>query len=145
MIFLDANFFLRFLTVPADDFSARAQGQAKMLLAAVRDGAETATTTELVLHEVCFVLTSKRHYGYASADAIQVVRPLLRYRSLRLGPGEKEIILRALEIWEQDPKLEFADSAIAARCEANGWELATFDERLGSLPSVTRWQPTDPT
>ena len=41
---------------------------------------------------------------------------------------------RALDLGTK-PKLEFADSVIAARCEINGWELATFDETLGSFPT----------
>jgi len=141
MIFLDANVFLRFLTAPTDAATARAQEQATQLFEQVRTRQVEATTTELVLHEVLFVLTSRRQYGVPYVDAIQALRPLIHFRSLRFGSGEKDIILRALDICEQNPRLEFADSAIAARCEANGWELATFDESLAAVPSVTRWQP----
>jgi predicted nucleic acid-binding protein len=141
VIFLDANVFLRFLTAPVDGPGARMKGQARDLFHAVRAGTTGATTTELVIHEVCYVLTSKKHYGLAHHEAIRLVRPLLRFRSLKLASGERQILLRAFEIWEGNPKLEFSDSVIAARCEANGWELATFDEQLGSLPNVSRWMP----
>ena len=63
---------------------------------------------------------------------------------MRLDPRDRSVIFRALDLCEARPSLGFADSVIAARCELNGWELATFDEKLGSLTSVTRWQPTDP-
>ena len=139
MIFLDTNIILRYLTTPTNTFSARAQEVATELLENVRAGRVEVFTTELVIHEVLIVATSRRHYGMTAALAIQLVRPLIRYRSMRFSPGEKDIILRALDIWERNPKLEFADSAIAARCEANRWELATFDEELGSLPGITRW------
>jgi predicted nucleic acid-binding protein len=39
------------------------------------------------------------------------------------------------------PALEFADAIIAARCKRLNTPLATFDERLAKLATVTRWQP----
>jgi predicted nucleic acid-binding protein len=142
VIFLDANLFLRFLTQPTDHNSRRFQQIASDLLHDIRAGAVEASTSELVIHEVCFVLTSKRQYGLSHDDAIRMLRPILRFNALKFSPGDKRIILRGFEIWERNPRLEFADSVIAARCEANGWELATFDEDLlGTFPTITRWRP----
>ncbi|HYP59865.1 MAG TPA: type II toxin-antitoxin system VapC family toxin [Thermomicrobiales bacterium] len=141
MIFLDTNIFLRLLTKATTGATQQMKIQVRTLFNDIQSSRVEAMTSEVVLHEVFYILTSKRQYGVPSADAIAMLRPLLRFRSLRLGPGDKEIVLRALEIWEQNLKLEFADSVIAARCEVNGWELATFDETLGSVPHITRWQP----
>ena len=110
----------------------------------VESGALEVTTSEVVLHEVLYLLTARHHYGYAPEDAIEFVEYLIQLPGFRFAPGELEIYLRAMSIWRSRSSLGFADSVIAARCEVNGWELATFDEKLGSLPSVTRWQPTDP-
>lgn len=139
MIFLDSNVFLRLLTESTDAASTQMKSRARHLFHRIRAEEIEATTSEVVLHEISYVLTSKRHYGVSSVEVIRMLRPLIGLRSLHLGSSEKSIILRALDIWEQNPKLEFADSVIAARCEARGWELATFDEELGALPNLSRW------
>jgi predicted nucleic acid-binding protein len=64
---------------------------------------------------------------------------LLRLPGLKFGRGEKRVFLRALEIAAAQPKLEFADAVIAARCEGTELQLATFDEQLAKQPGVTRW------
>jgi predicted nucleic acid-binding protein len=143
MIFLDANFFLRYIVRVETEEQSRMQRLAENFMLALETGAIEATTSEVVLHEVCYVMTSRRQYGASVHEAITALEPILRLSALKFPPGDKEIYLRALSIWQQYPKLEFADSVIAARCEVNGWELATFDETLGSLPSITRWQPAE--
>ena len=140
MIFLDSDIFLRFLTAPTDDASALLKERARDLFHGILSGSIEATTSEVVLHEVSYVLTSRRQYGIPASEVIRMLRPLIVLRSLKLGAGEKSVVLRALDLWDRHPTLEFSDSVIAARCEANNWELATFDEQLGSLPEITRWQ-----
>lgn len=54
--FLDANIFLRFLTGDNPDQSQRAYG----LLQRIENGEIAATTSEAVVLEVVFVLSSKR-------------------------------------------------------------------------------------
>ena len=141
MIFLDANLILRYIANVETDDQVRMQRVAGDLMLALEAGIVEATTSEVVLHEVCFVMTSRRQYGVSVNDAITALEPILRLPALKFPSGDREIYLRALEIWERNPKLEFSDSVIAARCEINGWELATFDETLGSLPNVARWHP----
>lgn len=143
MIFLDANFFLRYIVRVETDEQLRMQRIAEDFLLALESGATEATTSEVVLHEVCYVMTSRRQYDASVDEAVTALEPILRLAALKFPSGDREIYLRALSIWQKYPKLEFADSVIAARCEVNGWELATFDKRLGSLPTVTRWQPSD--
>jgi predicted nucleic acid-binding protein len=142
MIFLDTNIFLRLLTSPTDTATERMHHVAVRLFTDIRDGVVEATTTDLVLHEIFYVLTSKRQYGLPDALAIGMVKPIIGYRGLKLPRAERDIILRAIDIWERNPKLEFADSIVVARGQANGWHLATFDKALASIPEVTRWEPT---
>jgi predicted nucleic acid-binding protein len=143
MIFLDANFFLRYLVQPSpgDPNGQANQVIATALFAAIDHGEEEATTTEVVLHEVCYVLASKRHYNLPPADIATYLAPILRMPGLKLARGEKRLYLRALDIYVAHPVLEFADTVVAARCERLGVPLATFDERLGRLPFLTRWRP----
>jgi predicted nucleic acid-binding protein len=134
VIFLDANILLRYLAPADSEALRRMRSTARSLLLRLEAGEIEATTSEVVL-------TSPKQYGIPVEQAIAAIEPILRLRAIRFPPGDAEIYLRALQIWKRNPKLEFSDSVIAARCEANGWQLATFDRVLGSLPEVDRWQP----
>ena len=59
MIFLDTYIFLRYLVQSTTPASAAMQATATALFAAVERGEETVTTSEVVLHEVCYVLAAK--------------------------------------------------------------------------------------
>jgi predicted nucleic acid-binding protein len=118
--------------------TTRMADEASALMAAVDRGELEATTSEVVVHEVCYVLASKKHYQLPPADIAAYLTPLIQMPGLKLNRGEKRMLLRALEIYTAHPKLEFADSIIAARCELGSYELATFDKALGSLSTITR-------
>ena len=141
MIFLDTNVFLRHLTEAPDARTQRFQDIAEALFLAVEEGTAEATTSELVLHETMYFLTHRNFYNYPTEQAVTSVRALLQLRGIRLSTSDRMVIFRALDLLEERPSLGFADSMIAARCEHHGWELATFDEQLGSLPEITRWSP----
>ncbi len=141
MIFLDANIFLRYLVSPTDDATSRMRSASEQLFLQIRDGLVEATTSEVVIHQVCFILRSNRSYRVPAEQVIDFMTHLLTLSGMRFQSGERRLLLRAFELWRSRPSLGFADSMIAARCEHHGWELATFDEQLGSLPSVTRWSP----
>jgi predicted nucleic acid-binding protein len=140
MIFVDTNVFLRFLTKPSDSASADMNRIASGLFERVASGEAEITTSEVVLHEVCYVMMSAKHYGLPAGTVVDLMRTLLNLKGFRFDAGEKSIYLRALDILASDPKLEYADAVIAARVERLGIPLATFDERLGNLASITRWQ-----
>ena len=143
MIFLDANIFLRHLVRPATPETERMEAIVSTLFAAIERGDQEATTSEVVLHEVCYVLASKKHYHLSAVDIAAYLIPMLRMPGLKLGRGEKRLYVRALEIYVANPKLEFADAIIAARCETAGMELATFDEKLAKVPTIIRWRWPD--
>src|SRR4051812_7951490 len=138
MIFLDANIFLRFIVQPTSSETVAMHDRAANLFRALEEGMLRATTSEVVLHEVSFVLASKKHYGLSAEAIARILRPLIELPALRFRRGERRIFLRALEIYSAYPKLEFSDSVIAARCESGELELATFDESLAALPTIRR-------
>jgi predicted nucleic acid-binding protein len=144
MIFLDANIFLRYLTQSADPEVQRMGRVAKDLIDSVDRGEENATTSEVALHEVAYILASKAHYCLPVPDIVAFLRVILQMPGLKLPRGDKKLYLRALDIYSANPKLEFSDSIIAARVERLGVPLATFDEALAKLPFITRWQPDGP-
>jgi predicted nucleic acid-binding protein len=111
------------------------------LFTAVANGEEEITTSEVVLHEICFVLGSAKHYRLDANQISDYLRPLIRMSGFKFARGEKAIYLRALEIFSTFPKLEFADSVIAARAERLELPLATFDRRLSKMSFVNLWTP----
>jgi predicted nucleic acid-binding protein len=61
MIFLDANFLIRYSTQPETPEEAAMTTTASLLFDAIDRGEEEATTSEVVLHEVAYILASKKH------------------------------------------------------------------------------------
>ena len=137
MIFLDTNIILRFLMKPTDANSARMGAAAQSLIEAIESGNVEATLSEVVFHEVCYVLGAKSHFGLDWSQIADILAPILEMRSLKLSPLERNIYLRALEIAANDPKLESADALILARCEHESHDLATFDRRMRRHASVS--------
>lgn len=130
MIFLDTNVILRFLTEPSDEKAAEMATAARKLVEEIEAGRVEATISEVVFHEVCFVLAAKSHYGLDWGQIAEILSPILEMRSLKLTTQERAIYLRALEIAANAPKLESADALILARCEHESHDLATFDRRM---------------
>jgi len=142
MIFLDANYFLRFL-VQTDTLDNQIKHEmAASLFDALEVGETEATTSEAALAEVAFVLASKRQYNLPAGDVAAYLAPIIRLPGLRLPRGRKRLYLRALEIWTEHPGLGFVDALTAATVEHSEMLLATFDSDFDAFPDVRRWQPS---
>lgn len=135
MIFVDASTFLRYIAravTPQDEANAY---RARTLFNAVSAGTEQITTSEAILAEVVFILSHPRHYGAPRLDVATDLGSLLRPRGCKLA--EKDVCLRALNLWVAHPKLSFPDALGAAYSELRGYDLATFDVALSRTPGVT--------
>lgn len=141
MTFLDASFIVRHLVTPTTVEQRTMAETAHALFAAVRRGDELVTTTEVVLHEVAYVLASKHHYNQPPAAIVASLRALLLLPGFTLPRGLKRRYLRALDIYASYPALGFADAIVAAAAEQLGFPLATFDAHFNRLSGLTRWQP----
>lgn len=130
MIFLDTNYFLRYLVHPDTPESEEMARTARSVFEAVAQGSEQITTTEVVLHEVAYILASKAHYNQTVEDIT---------RGLRMHPGAKRRYLRALDLWDSQPRLGLADAIIAASVKEQDIPLATFDSHFASVPSIRLW------
>lgn len=139
MIFLDANVFLRAIAPAPDESTRRRQVLARALFKRVEAGELDVTTSEVVLHETCFTLSSPRQYGAAPSAFVPDLAYLLSLAGMRFPRGDQAVYRRALELYLERPKLEFSDAVIAARCEAAGHDLATFDRHFDAIPTVQRW------
>jgi predicted nucleic acid-binding protein len=143
VIFLDANVLLRVLTAPATPQDIARQTQAISLLSRASADEVQVTFSEVVLHEVSYVLTSPRQYGFTPDQAIPMLRSILGIRGLLLPENDLAIFQLALDLWERYPKLEFSDAVIATRCEQRDCELASFDRHFDAVPSIRRWVPDE--
>jgi len=144
MIFLDTNLFQRFFVAPVTDQDRIWQAQAIGLMNAVKDGTIHATCSEVVIHEVCQILVSKRQCGMPTLDIVDFAQSVLSFASMRFDGEQGTLFLRALGIWADHPRLEFSDLVIAARSERSGHELATCDRHFRDLPFLEFWPPEIP-
>jgi predicted nucleic acid-binding protein len=141
MIFLDANVFLRYLIWPDDSHNRILHEAAVALLAAIEQGEEKGTTSEAVIAEVAFVLTSKRQYQLTVDEAAAFLTTVLQLPGLELPRGRKRLYRRAAEIWTEHPGLGFVDALTAATVELSGMRLATFDSDFDVFPGIACWAP----
>ncbi len=139
MIFLDANILLRALVRSPDPRIRRMNQIAGDLLRAAERGDVEVTTSDAVIAEVAFILTSRAHYQLAASDAAGRIATLVRLRGVKLR--DKRIVLRALDLWTANPNLGFVDALTASYAQQPGVELATFDSDFDHLPEIVRWSP----
>ncbi len=134
MRFIDANVFLRYLT--KDDPEKASASYA--LLKRLEDGSEEATTSEVILAEVVYVLTRGRH-GLSREDAGLRLRAIVDARGLRLP--DKAVVQHALTLY-LTRSLDFEDCLIIARMHSEGIEaLYSYDKDFDRVPGITRMEP----
>ena len=138
MIFVDANVFLRALVRPSDEQVQRMHDAAVALFRRAEKGEIELTTSDAVIAEVAFILTSKAHYHLDPDDAAGRLAAMLRLRGLRMP--QKRILLRALDLWTTYPALGFVDVLTASYSQQAGIELATFDAHFDRFTDIARWQ-----
>jgi predicted nucleic acid-binding protein len=141
MILVDTNMILRYLVQPpASEFDAQAMAARDLFAAAERNEAQI-TTTEIVVHEVAFVLASKRQYGRPVDEIVTAMTNVIRLPGMRLPRGDKRRYLTALDLWARYPSIGFADALIVITAQARGAQLATFDKKIRRIPNISLWQP----
>lgn len=100
--FVDANIFIRALIVEAPEVSARCGA-----LFERADNEEVSLfTSEAIIAEVVYVLSSARIYRVPRADVAAKLRPLLLCRGLMLE--HKASVLAAIDLYESST-LDFED------------------------------------
>ena len=137
MRFLDTNIILRYLT---RDDPAKAQA-CFLLFQQVKQGSEQLQTTESVIAEATYVLTSPRHpYKLDHATITALLLPIVRLRSLKIP--RKRVVIRALELYEQYPRLDFEDCLnVATMTQDNLQEIVSYDRGFDNVPGITRQEP----
>jgi predicted nucleic acid-binding protein len=134
--FIDANVFIRHL---ADDHPVHSPAS-KQLIADIENGRLAVWTTDLVVAEVVWVLTSRSLYGMTRDQVQDTMLPIIELGSLHLEG--KRLYRRAFEIYVSK-NVDFIDAVHAARIEhLDPPHLLSFDRDYDRIPSVFRIEPT---
>ncbi len=131
--FVDANIFLRFLLNDHPIWSLAC----KRLFLAVEAGDEEVWTSDIIISEVVYVLSSL--YKVSRQDIAASLLPLLRLRGLRLP--SKRLYPRIFQLYTTT-NLSYADCHSAALIESRGQrELYSYDQGFKKLPTLKRLEP----
>ena len=139
MIFIDANYFIRAIAQSVTPQDAIMAEQAKTLFRRVAASEVEAMTSEAIIAEVVFILSSPRHMKLPPAEVSARVKLFLQLPGLYVP--QKRLYLRALDLYVSHPRLRFVDCLCAAHGEQPGVELASFDRDLNRVPGLARYQP----
>lgn len=133
--FLDTNIFIRYFTKDDPVKAARCFE----LIQRLKRGEERATTSESVLAEVVYVLSSKRHYGLPRDVIRKHLGPVIELRGLRLS--SKTLYLRALELYVAH-EIDFEDALTATHVELQGLKaVLSYDRGFDEIVGDAREEP----
>lgn len=136
---LDTNIFLRYI-MPTD---MRKHGECDRLFDRLRNSQEEAMTTQVVIHEVCYVLSASgpNFYNLSHQDVRDRLYPLLELDSLHIK--DKDVCLDALNTFAQREYIDYSDALLVAYVrnhEAQG--VCSYDAKsLGKIPDANRSIP----
>lgn len=136
MRFVDTNVILRYLT--RDD--PKKAERVAALLHALRGGREEATTSEAIIAEVVFTLTSKNLYALDRQRVHDLVQPIIELKGLRLP--DRAVFLRALSLFVAHRAISFPDALAAAHVEVRGYDaILSFDRGFDRVAGIRRDEP----
>jgi len=135
MHFIDTNIFIRYFTRDDPD-KAKACFE---LFKRASTNEIILTTTESVISEVVYVLSSKKTYNLPRLDIRARLYPLLSIKGLRLP--QRKVMLRALDLYAAY-NIDFEDALIVAQMERQSInELYSYDRGFDRVTGITRHEP----
>jgi len=136
MKFVDTNIFVRFL---AEDDPSKADAT-RNWFDELQQGDEEATTSELVIGEVVYVLSSRNLYAMDRSEIAARLAVLVSLPQLRIE--NRAALLQALGIYAEQRRLDFTDALTVAHMERLHIEEVLSDDRdFDAVPGVTRIEP----
>jgi predicted nucleic acid-binding protein len=139
--FVDTNVFLRVL---ARDNASRLAASLALFKRAER-GEVDLVTSEAIVAEVVYVLSSNVLYKLVRADIVKLLKPMLDIRGLKID--RKPDVLAALNLYETS-RLDFEDClAIAHSMRRTKGRIYSYDRDFDRVSGVQRLEPpaADPT
>ena len=136
MRLIDTNIIIRYLTKD-DPVKAAA---CHRLIHDVKTGKDRAETTESVIAEAVYILSSSKHYNLSHDDVVTNLAPVVQLRGLTVP--RKRILLRALALYKQYRHLDFEDCINATTVQANSSSaIVSYDRGYDKIPGLTRQEP----
>jgi predicted nucleic acid-binding protein len=133
--FVDTNIILRYLI--GDDLEKMRACYA--LFKAADNNELTLTTSESVIAEAVFVLSSKKHYGFPAEEIKKRLMPILAIRGLRLE--HQPTLKRALDLFAE-LEIDFEDCLCIAHIERQQLqEIYSYDQDFDCAANVKRIEP----
>ncbi len=133
--FLDSNVFLRYFTRDDPDKAQRCYE----LFQRVQSGAEQVTTSESVIAEVVYVLSSPRLYAVPRTDIQALLLSILTLRGMRLP--NRRLYVRALDVYAEH-NIDFKDALTVAHVERKRLDaILSYDRDFDQVASVRREEP----
>ena len=135
MRFIDANVFIRHLT---GDDPEKAQACLELFQRARRK--EIAlTTSQAVIAEVVYVLSSKQLYNLSPQEIRALLYPLLSLPGLKLP--YRRMYLRALDLYATY-QIDFEDALVVAQMERQEIsEVYSYDRDFDQVSGIIRLEP----
>lgn len=125
MIFIDTNYFLRFLLADI----TQQHDEAKTLFLAAAEGKKNIFTSSIVIFELYWVLTS--FYGKSKKDVASTLEQVLAMHFV--GIAERDIFINAVSLYKKSScDLEDAYNINFAKVKG-AKEFKTFDKKLQRL------------
>jgi predicted nucleic acid-binding protein len=134
MKWLDTNILIRYLTGD-DPVKARACLE---LFKRVADGVEELTTSETIIAEVTYVLSSQ--YDLTHAEIADRLQPLLEMSGLKLT--HKRVVQQAMERYGGSTHLDFEDALSVEHMNRIGiHEIISYDRDFDRVSEISRLEP----
>jgi len=133
--FLDTNIFLRVLIREEQ----QSHDECLSLLKAVKAGHVRAVTSDIVLAEVAWTLSS--YYQFSREKTAQALESIIQLRNLQFTSPPDRFL--TVQLYRQQP-VKYIDAAIAAlpQLQSQAWELISYDKDFDRL-SVRRCVPSE--
>ena len=136
MKFVDTNIFVRYL---AGDDPAK-QVRSSQLFEKVRKGDEQVITTEGVIHETCYVLTSSNLYNLSHTDVRDRLYPLLELDDVLIR--DKPLYLQALNLFGDHGFLDYIDAVAIAHTQSGISDgIYSYDRKISKIDGANRTEP----
>ena len=133
--FLDTNILLRHLLNDHPTHSPACLA----LIQAIEQGRLTTWTSDLVIAEVVFVLSSKHVYNLSRATIRDLLLPLINLPGLKLP--RKRLYHRVFELYTSFP-IDYIDAYHAALLEhRHESEIYSYDTDFDRIPGLQRIEP----
>lgn len=133
--FIDANVFIRHLT---RDDPRKAQACLELFQRA-REREVTLTTSESVIAEVVYVLSSRKLYNLPREEIRKLLYPLLSLPGLKLT--NRKMYLHALDLYATHP-LDFEDALTVAQMKRQKLsQIYSYDRHFDQVAGIKRMEP----